>query len=386
MSGDIISFRKVGEIITHRIIRKETNENGNEVYITKGDNNSIEDRGSISYQDIEGKYQFKLNGFGTFLEMLESKTTLIILIILMILNITYSKHIKQKKIIRKIKRETYEERKNNMFNYKAIFIDIDGTLRNDKKEISIRTKEIIKKFVEKGILIVICSGRQNKNVEQISIEANCSPYIITSNGAQVFDYEQNKTIFLNPMDKKACKKIYNIAIQNDCKFIMNLEEKRVITRLDDSASPSDILLKEPIDDFIEKHNIMQCLIQDYDFEKIKSLKSKIEEIKEVEIKNQSRALTNPKVLPNVTTYYDIADINTSKGLGVREFCKYCNINSKETIAIGDDYNDVPMFQEVGLAIAMGNANDDVKAKADLVTKTNNEDGVAFILEKLIQDF
>ena len=67
-------------------------------------------------------------------------------------------------------------------------------------------------------------------------------------------------------------------------------------------------------------------------------------------------------------------------------CKYCNINSKETIAIGDDYNDVPMFQEVGLAIAMGNANDDVKAKADLVTKTNNEDGVAFILEKLIQDF
>ena len=77
-----------------------------------------------------------------------------------------------------------------MFNYKAIFIDIDGTLRNDKKEISIRTKEIIKKFVEKGILIVICSGRQNKNVEQISIEASCSPYIITSNGAQVFDYEQ----------------------------------------------------------------------------------------------------------------------------------------------------------------------------------------------------
>ena len=109
MSGDIISFRKDGEIITHRIIRKETNENGNEVYITKGDNNSIEDKGSISYQDIEGKYQFKLNGFGTFLEMLENRTTLIILIILMILNITYSKHIKQKKIIRKIKRETYED-------------------------------------------------------------------------------------------------------------------------------------------------------------------------------------------------------------------------------------------------------------------------------------
>lgn len=109
MFGDIISFRKDGEIITHRIVRKETDENGREIYITKGDNNSIEDRGSISYQDIEGKYQFKLNGFGTFLEMLESRTTLLILIILMILNIIYSRHIRQKKIIRRIKRENYSK-------------------------------------------------------------------------------------------------------------------------------------------------------------------------------------------------------------------------------------------------------------------------------------
>ena len=107
-------------------------------------------------------------------------------------------------------------------------------------------------------------------------------------------------------------------------------------------------------------------------------------IKEVEIKNQSKALTNPNIMPNETTYYDIADINTSKGLGVREFCKYYNLDQKETIAIGDDYNDISMFKEVGLSVAMGNANDDVKSKADIITKTNNEDGVAVFLEKLIE--
>lgn len=108
-AGDIISFRKDGEIITHRIVREETDENGQKMYITKGDNNNIEDRGSISYQDIEGKYQFKLNGFGTFLEILESRTTLIILIFIMILNILYSRHIRQKKIIRRLKRENYNK-------------------------------------------------------------------------------------------------------------------------------------------------------------------------------------------------------------------------------------------------------------------------------------
>lgn len=268
--------------------------------------------------------------------------------------------------------------------YKAVFIDIDGTLRNDKRETSKRTKDAIKKCIEKGILVVICSGRPKQSAEEISIDSKASPYIITSNGAQVFDYKENKTIFLNPMDKKSCKKIYDIAIENDCKFIMNLEENRVITRIDDAAAPTDILLDDPIDDFIEKHDIMQCLIQDYSFEKIKSLKSKVEEIKEVEIKNQSKALTNPNIMPNETTYYDIADINTSKGLGVREFCKYYNLDQKETIAIGDDYNDISMFKEVGLSVAMGNANDDVKSKADIITKTNNEDGVAVFLEELIE--
>lgn len=268
--------------------------------------------------------------------------------------------------------------------YKAVFIDIDGTLRNDKRETSNRTKEAIKKCIEKDILVVICSGRPKQSAQEISIDSKASPYIITSNGAQVFDYKENKTIFLNPMKKEACKKIYDLAIENDCKFIMNLEEKRIITRLDNAAAPTDILLNEPIDEFINNHDIMQCLIQDYSFEKVKSLKEKVEQIENVEIKNQSKALTNPNIMPNETTYYDIADIKTSKGLGVREFCKYYNLDLKDTIAIGDDYNDISMFNEVGLSVAMGNANDYVKSKANLITKTNNEDGVAVFLENFLE--
>lgn len=267
--------------------------------------------------------------------------------------------------------------------YKIVFIDIDGTLKNEKRETTKRTKDAILKCTQKGILIVICSGRPKHSVEEISKDANASKYIIASNGAQVYDYDEDKTIFLNPMKKEACKKIYDIAIANDCKFIMNLEDHRVITRKDFAANPADILLDSPIEEFIDKNKIMQCLIQDPSFEKIRSLKKEVEIIEEVEIKNQSKCLTNPNIPPRETTYYDIADIKTSKGLGVEKLCKFLNIDLKEAVAIGDDFNDIPMFEKVGLSVVMGNANDTVKKYAKIATEDNDNDGVAIFLEDLL---
>lgn len=267
--------------------------------------------------------------------------------------------------------------------YKIVFIDIDGTLKNEKRETTNRTKDAILKCTQKGILVVICSGRPKHSVEEISKDANASKYIIASNGAQIYDYDKNRTIFLNPMKKEACKKLYDIAIDNDCKFIMNLEACRVITRKDFSSKKDDVLLDLPIDEFINKNEIMQCLIQDSSFEKIRSLKEEVEKIEEVEIKNQSKCLTNPNIPPRETTYYDIADIKTSKGLGVEKLCEFLNIDLKEAVAIGDDFNDISMFEKVGLSVVMGNANDTVKKCAKIVTEDNDNDGVAIFLEDLL---
>ena len=78
--GDIISFRIGDYINTHRIIRIEQ-QNGEEVYITKGDNNNAEDRTPVKFEDIEGKYLFRLPGFGRITDILKSKVTLVILLV-----------------------------------------------------------------------------------------------------------------------------------------------------------------------------------------------------------------------------------------------------------------------------------------------------------------
>lgn len=100
---DIIAFYQNGEIITHRIIREENIE-GNIKYVTKGDNNKHEDKEKVSYSQIEGKYLFKISGFGTIIHILQNRITIIILIIILILNCLYGYNLKRKKEIRKQKR------------------------------------------------------------------------------------------------------------------------------------------------------------------------------------------------------------------------------------------------------------------------------------------
>jgi len=105
---DIISFSQGGTNVTHRII-EIIQENGVTKYKTKGDNNNTEDKETITYEQIEGKYQFKINQFGIIIDLLKSKVTLIVLILIMILLYFYKGKINNKKQKRREKREQYKK-------------------------------------------------------------------------------------------------------------------------------------------------------------------------------------------------------------------------------------------------------------------------------------
>ncbi len=108
--NDIISFSQGEAIITHRVIGI-VEENGVTKYKTKGDNNNVEDKEKITYDQIEGKYQFKMSQFGIITEILKSKITLAILILIIIFIYYYKRKIENKKQKRKEKRELYERKK-----------------------------------------------------------------------------------------------------------------------------------------------------------------------------------------------------------------------------------------------------------------------------------
>lgn len=106
--NDIVSFMQGDTNVTHRII-EIAEDNGTKKYTTKGDNNHTEDKEKITYEQIEGKYQFKINQFGIIIEILKSKSTLIVLILMIIFIYGYKRKMESKRRKRKEKRNNYRQ-------------------------------------------------------------------------------------------------------------------------------------------------------------------------------------------------------------------------------------------------------------------------------------
>lgn len=266
--------------------------------------------------------------------------------------------------------------------YKVVFVDIDGTLRNSKRELTQETIDTVKNVTASGIMVVLCTGRPRGYTEKISRECFASNYIITSGGGNIYDYKKKKSMYVNIMNKLACKELYKIAQKVDARFLMDVDKCRVVTKVK-HYDGTEIQLQEDLNEFVDKNDIMQCTIADEEYDKIKKIGAEVKAIKNVEIKNQHKSLTDNNYPKEGTFYYDVANIESNKGNAIKEFCKQLNISQKDTIAIGDGLNDILMFKVVGHSVAMGNAHENVKKVADEIIDTNDNNGLAKYLKTLL---
>lgn len=270
--------------------------------------------------------------------------------------------------------------------YKVIFSDIDGTLRNERRTITERTKDDIRKLKKKGIEVILCSGRSRSEVERISRECGASNrYIISSNGAEVYNCINKKIEYQNAMDVYAIKELYNVADGANCTFIMNSGNVKLVNKLkyNDGIEriPNGGILKAAYD-----NSIMQCVILDNDFEKMKNIRNKIKGIRNSKIINESKCFIDKNAKPTDTLYYDVADICTSKGNAILKICELLNVKKEETIGIGDSYNDIELLSNVGYSVAMKNAVRGLKSRVnEVTTETNDRDGAAVFFEKILND-
>ena len=266
---------------------------------------------------------------------------------------------------------------------KAVFIDIDGTLKNSKKEISKKTQSEIERCIQKGIKIILTSGRSRKETIEYQEQLKTSPYIISSNGASCYDIERKKEIYNIPLKKQIAQQLLEYANKNNYNIKFNYKDKLVLNK---AAYPDEKDKEKTIDELkniIQDENIVQCVILNSDIEKMKKLKNFLKEnFPETKIVNESKKIENPDLKPSKKYYCDIVSMEVSKGTAVSEMCKYLNIKTEEIITIGDGENDVSMFNITPYSVVMGNALDNIKKHAKYKTATNDEDGVAKVLERL----
>ena len=262
-------------------------------------------------------------------------------------------------------------------NIKMIFIDIDGTLYNTEKQVTEYTKNILNIVKDKGIYVVLCSGRSNKDVCEISKDVNASKYVISSNGALVYNYVDDLDIFESVMEKESLEKMWTLC-ENEKKWELIIESKEqvYINELMFRRRPERFIKIDKIDDISNK-NIFQMVLNIEESEKGDKVKEILEKEEKIWAPNYGVGVT--------CAFFDINNKNIDKGIGIKHLIENLGIKKEETIGFGDGVNDLAMFRECGIGVAMGNAEEKLKDMADYITQTNDEHGVAEFIEKYILD-
>lgn len=265
--------------------------------------------------------------------------------------------------------------------YKLIAMDLDGTLNNDQKVITEKTKEALMAAQEAGIRLALASARPSPGLfkERDVLRLQDHQGILMSyNGGRIVDAQTGKVLFETSMDLAETRQV-----------LRRLEELPVTPILDDGVQFYVSDKNGYKVDYECKNNNMVCtevenLADFLTFAPIKILMSvQPEQLPEIQ---RSIAQMLPETLTVVQTaafYLEVIPKVINKGQGIRDICKVLGITPAEVISFGDAANDIPMLREAGVGVAMGNASEAVKAAADMVTLSNNEDGIAAALEKLL---
>ncbi|MBO5477206.1 MAG: HAD family phosphatase [Clostridia bacterium] len=262
-------------------------------------------------------------------------------------------------------------------NVKVIFIDIDGTLTNRKKEVTTYTSEIIKKVVEKGIKVIICSGRGNQYVEDKSRIANASSHIISSNGAQIYNYYTKEILYKSVINKEVLKEAIEFINKKQGGYILNCTNIRYSNKnLNRKMNKNDKVINS-IDEVEDE--VYQLVMEASSYNQMSEMIEYVKNNEYLQILNCSHSYLKGK--KDESHYYiDVNNTGVSKGNAIKKYLELFNIKKEDSVCFGDHINDVSMFEVCGIKVAMGNANDDLKEQADYVTLTNEEDGVAKFLE------
>lgn len=255
-----------------------------------------------------------------------------------------------------------------------IVIDSDGTLRHSDGSITLRTKKVIKSLIEIGNIITICTARPRYYTSKISAEVGINKFLISSNGAEVFDNLNNKIIYGSYLSSTDCERIYFDIQEIGIRAMFVCDNTEFVTQF--TRNDSQILLNEKnINDLLNK-KVKQIMIIGKDKEKISKYKEKIEKEYKLNIIDTSN---NDKE----EIWFSIISNNASKGIALKKLAEYLDIPMRKTIAIGNDNNDLSMVQMAEIGIAVNNATEQLKQCATEVIKSNDEDGVAIYLESLL---
>lgn len=285
--------------------------------------------------------------------------------------------------------------------YKLVAIDLDGTLLNSYGNVTEYTKQTIKKCIQKGIEIVLASGRPNDSIEAIAKEIGATNYFISGNGALIYDMQKQESIYEKYMTKEKVLEIIKICEENSISYNVYTNKTILATSLKHNVlyyhkenlkkeenKKTHINIVENMYEYVKQLNeerflkITVCDENNSIFNSIIRKLRQIEGIEVLDVSHMSRKIIRQgtEEIPIEYYYTEVSLAEVDKWNAIEFLREKLGIKKEEIIAIGDNMNDKKMIEEAGLGIIMKGSTPIVSEVADYITEGNNEDGVAKALE------
>jgi len=261
--------------------------------------------------------------------------------------------------------------------FRLIAVDIDDTLLNDRIEVSTANREALQNAMDVGVAVTIATGRMFRSALPVAEKLGIRTPIITYQGALIRDTVTKEILCERPVPLQLAQMVLEEGYRADIHMNVYVGDSLFVDRITPEGkgyaklAEVDINPVGNLSDFLKQAPVKILFIADPGV--LDRLNRELQD-------KFGASLYITKSKPN---YLEFMHPESTKKSGLEALAQRYGIKQEEIMAIGDSYNDIDMLEYAGMGVAMGNAPDEIKEKADYVTADNNEDGVAKAVEKFI---
>lgn len=268
--------------------------------------------------------------------------------------------------------------------YSIIALDLDGTLTNSEKNITLRTFDALMKAQREGVRLVLASGRPTFGIAALANQlqlADYGGYVLSYNGGRIIDWCEKTVIFSQVVDQKLVPILYDFAEKVQLPIVTYLPEAILASKNEGEYLAEEARINGmPV---VVAQNFVEEAMQIAGGSTKFLIPGEPELLIQLESKMKAALSEQMEVFRSAPFFLELPPKGIDKAQSLQRLLTHLGLERESLMAFGDGFNDLSMIQFAGQGVAMANAVEEVKSIADFVTTSNEEDGIAHALEQLL---
>jgi len=266
-----------------------------------------------------------------------------------------------------------------MSDYKVLALDLDGTLMTNEKKIAPAVKAAIYRMRDAGYHVVLASGRPTPGMYHVADELEMKKYggyILSFNGGSIMNYQTGEIVYSQMVPSRLVEEIKEYAEEMHCSILTYKDGKIITNAADDKYVQKEAFITrmtviEPLDFWEE----IDCPVNKF------LITAEPDRAKEIVYDMADEFYGRLNIFRSEPFFIEVCPLGIDKGRSLSKLLEILGYTREQLVACGDGYNDLTMIEYAGLGVAMENGCEEVKSKADYICPSNENDGIAHVIEK-----